>query len=319
MALGKVTKPTNDSSAIPEGSVLHRSRPGGSQEGRLKPGFRNYKGKVEAVSLDEARSRMSKRVAGELPIIEGGIDDQDDSLVGEIGVDTISKLPAKPTNQSNDTSDSLSELASKPSDNITEESYSTYTLTSNSNFVPMRKYSSFGGFADDTDDDWVQNFDPFSPSGSNINSNVINDYSAYDDNSNLRLDFRGVFENLANIYELVVSIFNSTNELKDKYNTVNADNDKVDSSPSFIERRTNVSIKTSDFTFTVKAICVKNSEYSLSLILPLNTDDVSFVPKVGTEVIISCFSSEFTCFYSGNITEIPELGITILSFIKNPE
>jgi hypothetical protein len=316
MALGRVTRPTNDSSAIPEGSVLHRSRPGGSQEGRLKPGFRNYKGKVEAVSLDEARSRMSKRVSGELPIIEGGIDDQDDSLIGEIGKDTMSKLPPTTVKPSNDTSDSLSESAPKPLDNSSEESYSAYTLTSTNNFAPMRKYSSFGGFAD-TEDDWVQNFDPFSPSSSSTNSNVINDYSAYGDNSNLRLDFRGVFENLANIYELLTSVFNNTNELKDRYNTDNAD--KVDNSPSFIERRTDISIKTSDFTFKVKAICVKNSEYSLSLILPLNTDDVSFVPKVGTEVTISCFSSEFTCFYSGNITEIPELGIVILSFIKNPE
>ena len=58
-----------------KGTVLPIGSPTGRQEGRIAPADRTYNARYEVVTAEEAQSRMSKRIKGEMPLIRGGLDE----------------------------------------------------------------------------------------------------------------------------------------------------------------------------------------------------------------------------------------------------
>lgn len=376
MSKSKLKAKQDSGSLLSPEHIISSARPGGSQENRLKPGFRRYTGKIEAVDLDEARARMNKRISGELPIIEGGIDDNSEELSGLLGspisaTKSIAKINVNSKNESiDDNTESLNkDTLTKASNSVSKRfkrnrtsiktdkdsniDISKSSATSNRDNIDTSIASDLSVFnssnVDVVDSDELGNvfyytntagstdFDPFTPNGGivdpelNTNSDIDSNLkslleSLNETTSSVAAIVHGLEYRLRNIEDMVGDVGDIVQVVSDKTDNLeqkHADSTTVkdDSNQKYSDKRVKVNIEVSGFKFTIKAIDVKESDYCLAVIMPYDSDDTSFVPNVGTEVQVSYgFSTtgHSTCFYSGSKADIPELGITVLSFIKSP-
>lgn len=85
------------------------------------------------------------------------------------------------------------------------------------------------------------------------------------------------------------------------------------------DRRIRVSLALADGTFTLPAISVLASPYSITVLFPMREDSVNFMPFPGVEVTVSDGDRSYACYYPGASFEIPELCILGLVFIRKEE
>jgi hypothetical protein len=369
MSKSKLKAKQDSGSLLSPEHIISSARPGGSQENRLKPGFRRYTGKIEAVDLDEARARMNKRISGELPIIEGGIDDNSEELSGLLGspisaTKSIAKINVNSKNESiddnteplNSVNGSVGKRFNRKKTSIKTDKDSSVDISKSSTInnhdnIDTTIVSDLSVFnsSNAADSDELGNvfyytntvgstdFDPFTPNGGivdpelNTNSDIDSNLkslleSLNETTSSVAAIVHGLEYRLRNLEDMVGDVGDIVQVVSDKTDNLeqkHADSTTVkdDSNQKYSDKRVKVNIEVSGFKFTIKAIDVKESDYCLAVIMPYDSDDTSFVPNVGTEVQVSYgFSTtgHSTCFYSGSKADIPELGITVLSFIKSP-
>lgn len=89
-----------------------------------------------------------------------------------------------------------------------------------------------------------------------------------------------------------------------------------DEREKFFNQRTRVTIELSDGIFTIPATCVRESKYSVLVIIPLGDSIMAFVPKPGTQLTLSWGDSNVDAYFPGAYVELPELECGVMSFIK---
>ena len=87
---------------------------------------------------------------------------------------------------------------------------------------------------------------------------------------------------------------------------------------TYLRQRTRVTLELPDSTMTMQAIDVLHTRYCVTILLPTNTDNATFIPKPGTELTVTENGEEaFKCFYPGATFEVPELSLLGLTFIRS--
>lgn len=86
---------------------------------------------------------------------------------------------------------------------------------------------------------------------------------------------------------------------------------------TFLEKEDLVVFELADGTFQVPCLDVRDSRLAVSVLIP--TKGMSFIPKPGTKLGITYRTSFWTAYYPGTYVSYPELGYTVLMFIKETE
>jgi len=86
--------------------------------------------------------------------------------------------------------------------------------------------------------------------------------------------------------------------------------------PGFLQQTCRVSLELTDGSMTLPAIAIKESQYSVLLILRLDANSSIFVPKPATKLKIGLKDKSWDVYYPGTYVEIEELGIGLMTFIK---
>jgi hypothetical protein len=88
---------------------------------------------------------------------------------------------------------------------------------------------------------------------------------------------------------------------------------------TFSKSRSRVRFDVSDGIFTIPVIKCVRSKYCINLFLPLSDDTMVFVPKPGTQLSITTntdgVSATYQVYFPGTYSEIPELGMAIMTLI----
>ena len=92
-----------------------------------------------------------------------------------------------------------------------------------------------------------------------------------------------------------------------------------DPTSDYLKQRKRVHIELAESEINVSAIDVIRTRYSVTILLPFNQDDGTFVPKPGSEVTINTESESIPCYFPGTYFEIPKLRVVGLSFIRKEE
>jgi hypothetical protein len=95
--------------------------------------------------------------------------------------------------------------------------------------------------------------------------------------------------------------------------------DRIASISEYLEKSDRVTLELQDGTFTMPIIDFVQMPYSVTLVLLLRDDMVTFVPKPGTEVRLTCQTLDETVYYPGAYAEIVPLQIAVMSFIRTTE
>jgi hypothetical protein len=88
----------------------------------------------------------------------------------------------------------------------------------------------------------------------------------------------------------------------------------------FLSTRTRLSIELKDGSVHIPVISVLQSTYSITIVTPLKLNEMTFVPRPGTEVRLQGDNGlNATAYYPGAYAEIPGLGIAIMTFIRQED
>lgn len=212
----------------------------GVQEGVIPRTERVFgKAKYDVVTLDESDRRIHLRTIGELPLIQGGLDDN-------------SKPEPKGTKKMK----------------AVKKGTTTVATPKNKDFDPM------GG------DEVPEPGDPA----------LVAEEEA-----------------LAQQYSRAPAL-----ESEPVKTYVNKAPDKKD---LYLSQRKRVTLELVDGSMGLNAIDVKQSRYGVTVILPMD-GGMSFVPKPGSEINVSCGDNSWPCYFPGTYFELDELGIIGLIFVK---
>ena len=74
-----------------------------------------------------------------------------------------------------------------------------------------------------------------------------------------------------------------------------------------------------DGTFTMPVMNIVRSRYSVTLLIPLDPQATTFVPKPGTQVTLTCRDFCEEVYYPGAYAEVEPMAIAIMTFIRQSE
>jgi len=87
----------------------------------------------------------------------------------------------------------------------------------------------------------------------------------------------------------------------------------------YLRQRGRVTLEMNDGTMSVACIDVKESQYGITILLPLATEGATFIPKPGSEITVASGSNRWKCYFPGTYFELPELSLIGLVFVKAEE
>lgn len=86
---------------------------------------------------------------------------------------------------------------------------------------------------------------------------------------------------------------------------------------TYLAERTRVSFKVSGGTYSVPAVDVNCSGDSIVILLPMDDKSATFIPELGSEVVISVTNGRtYDCYFPGVHAALDALGVTVLGFIR---
>lgn len=90
---------------------------------------------------------------------------------------------------------------------------------------------------------------------------------------------------------------------------------------AWLKGRKRVSIDMGGMRFSIPAVDLVESAYGVALVLPLSPDSVTFTPRPMSDVVLECDSpaSVYDTKYTGVSFELPGAGIMVLTFLKSPD
>lgn len=88
---------------------------------------------------------------------------------------------------------------------------------------------------------------------------------------------------------------------------------------AYLGKRMRVTIELPDTTLMVSAVDVVLSKYGILLLLPLASEQGTFIPKPGSELTLNWGDKAVKCYFPGGAFELEELGVFGLSFIRADE
>lgn len=257
---------------------------------RGHPALKHYRKDDKTYSLAEVVARANARIEGELPPIPGGLDDTNPALYGKGGLGGIGKM--KPVHRGALTEDQIKRIENgeKPAD-PKPDAPSPPSIEERSKPELVSE-----------DDDLSPTQLP-SPPERQIQPVVYSTEELLHGRKRSRKQQVQVVERIVErpvekIVEKVVEV------------------EKPSAAKAFLEKRTRVQIATSETMFSIPAITVVPSLYGLVVVLPLRDDSVTFIPKTGSKVRVSCKDlGTYDTTYTGVSFEIEELGIMGLCFL----
>lgn len=84
----------------------------------------------------------------------------------------------------------------------------------------------------------------------------------------------------------------------------------------FLRGRKRVTLELQDGTFSMPIIHSIKGTYSITLIIPLDKNATTFVPKPGTELSMTLNGDTDSVYYPGAYAEIEPLTVAVMSFIR---
>lgn len=87
----------------------------------------------------------------------------------------------------------------------------------------------------------------------------------------------------------------------------------------YLKQRKRVTLELSDTTLYLSVIDVVINKYCVVLLLPLNAEGGTFVPRIGSELVITVGDNAMACYYPGSQFELAPLKLLGLSFIRKEE
>jgi hypothetical protein len=84
----------------------------------------------------------------------------------------------------------------------------------------------------------------------------------------------------------------------------------------YLQSRARVTLELQDGTFTMPVINYVTSKFSVTLIVPLDKNGTTFVPKPGTRVTLSCGDFTEEVFFPGAYAEVEPLTVAVMTFIR---
>jgi len=88
---------------------------------------------------------------------------------------------------------------------------------------------------------------------------------------------------------------------------------------NFLQQSQRMTIEVNDGTFLLPIISAKQSQYGIILFLPMAAESTLFLPKPGTEMVITCRidgqQQSRRVYYPGTYAEVPELSVIVMSLI----
>jgi len=87
----------------------------------------------------------------------------------------------------------------------------------------------------------------------------------------------------------------------------------------YITQRTRITLELADGAMSMAAIDVKESKYGVTILLPLQDEGATFIPKPGSEITVVRGDKRWNCFFPGTYFEAPELGVLGIVFVKAEE
>jgi hypothetical protein len=91
---------------------------------------------------------------------------------------------------------------------------------------------------------------------------------------------------------------------------------KLAAARDYLAQRIPVQLELQGGTMVVKAIDVQVSPYGVTILLPSQTEGVTFIPDPGSNVVIQVGEDRIPCFFPGAYADLPELAVMVLSFVK---
>lgn len=257
---------------------------------RGHPALKHYRKDDKTYSLAEVVARANARIEGELPPIPGGLDDTNPALYGKGGLGGIGKM--KPVHRGALTEDQIKmmENGERPADPKPDAPS-----------PPSIEERSKPELVSEDDDLSPTELPP--PPERQIQPVVYSTEELLHGRKRSRKQQVQIVERIVErpvekVVEKVVEV------------------EKPSAAKAFLERRTRVQIATSETMFSIPAITVVPSLYGLVVVLPLRDDSVTFIPKTGSKVRVSCKDlGTYDTTYTGVSFEIEELGIMGLCFL----
>jgi len=104
------------------------------------------------------------------------------------------------------------------------------------------------------------------------------------------------------------------------YEPIGAANAAPPPEQKYLKQRCRVSLELTDGTMGLAAIAVTQTRYSVTVLLPLSDEGMTFIPQPGIEVGINAPQGKrWECYFPGTYFEIPELKLIGLVFVKKAE
>jgi hypothetical protein len=85
---------------------------------------------------------------------------------------------------------------------------------------------------------------------------------------------------------------------------------------NYLRQSKRVSFELADGSFSLAVIDVVESRLALLILLPISATATIFVPKPGTQLIVSFGGKSIKAYYPGTYSEVPELQTGFMSLIK---
>jgi hypothetical protein len=84
----------------------------------------------------------------------------------------------------------------------------------------------------------------------------------------------------------------------------------------YLGSRKRVTLELQDGTFTMPIINYVTSKFSITLVIPIDKNGTTFVPKPGTQLTLSCENLQEEVYFPGAYAEIPPVTIAVMTFIR---
>lgn len=251
-----------------------KARDGDLQEGRPHPALRVYGANYgEAVSYEEARDRMAARKKGELPIIKGGIDDNDPALEitdeGLPGPYQASHLSNKPRKQKPSKSQPQSQPKADP--------------------APDQDGPNPGGVGRSAIEELMEKVRNMAPGsvGALVQDEPEPEQEQEPRKSRTkarRVDNSGMREVADALRQVVAGLVAMRSEAAPQVKTEAVN----DNGSSVQPQRVRVEVATGQMTFNLPAIDYIRCAGGVAVMLPDSGDSMTFVPATGSPAILAC-------------------------------
>lgn len=84
----------------------------------------------------------------------------------------------------------------------------------------------------------------------------------------------------------------------------------------FLNSRRRITLELADGAMAMSAITVKESQFGITILLPLLGDGATFIPKPGSEITVVMGEKRWPCFFPGTYFECEELKLLGIVFVK---